>query len=81
LSSQIEDIFIGSNGIGAWQDFEINSLISESTKKKLPVIPVFLPDAPREVDASFLDTLGAVVPQSCPQNPRESLVERRYKHS
>ncbi|BAZ36749.1 tetratricopeptide TPR_2 repeat protein (plasmid) [Calothrix sp. NIES-4101] len=36
-------IFIGSKDIGRWQAFEIQSLINESIKAQLTIIPVILP--------------------------------------
>ena len=47
LGDQIESIksaavFVGRNGIGPWQDEEIQALISEFMRRKCPVIPTVL---------------------------------------
>jgi hypothetical protein len=41
--------FVSSNGIGPWEDEEIQALLSKAVRNKIPVIPVLLPgeyDAP-----------------------------------
>ena len=37
-------VFIGPNGIGPWQDQEIDAFLREFFKRKCPVIPVMLPN-------------------------------------
>jgi TIR domain len=37
-------IFIGLKGLGAWQELELQTLISQFVRKKSPVIPVLLPE-------------------------------------
>ncbi len=49
LEDQIESIatvaiFVGSSGLGPWQDAEIRSFLSEFANRKCPVIPVILGD-------------------------------------
>ncbi|HEX4499227.1 MAG TPA: TIR domain-containing protein [Thermoanaerobaculia bacterium] len=39
-------ILIGKDGIGPWQDAEIQGCLSEFANRQIPVIPVLLPDAP-----------------------------------
>lgn len=39
-------VFVGSAGIGPWQEQEMYSLLREFVGRKAPVIPVLLPDAP-----------------------------------
>jgi hypothetical protein len=41
-------IFIGGSGLGPWQNEEINALLRAFVKRKCPVIPILLPDAPQE---------------------------------
>lgn len=41
-------IFVGNSGFGPWQDQEIKAFIRAFVKRKCPVIPVLLPDAPQE---------------------------------
>lgn len=53
LEDQIEHIktvavFVGANGIGPWQQVEIDTFLREFVKRGCPVIPVILPDALRE---------------------------------
>ena len=50
LERQIENIrsasvFLGRNGIGPWQELEIEAFLLEFTRRKCPVIPVLLPSA------------------------------------
>ncbi|NJM71238.1 MAG: TIR domain-containing protein [Scytonema sp. RU_4_4] len=37
-------IFLGLQGLGNWQSWELKALISQCVKKNIPVIPVLLPD-------------------------------------
>ena len=68
-------IFIGSNGLGDWQQLEMRSLITKLAKKKIPVIPVFLPNAPGEMELpSLLDTLSAVDFRKSDPAPPERLI-------
>lgn len=53
VEEQIENIksaavFVGESGLGPWQEMEIRSLLSEFVKRKCPVIPVILSDAPKK---------------------------------
>jgi hypothetical protein len=50
LGQQIESIrstavFVGENGVGPWQNQEIQALLSQFVKRECPVIPVVLPSA------------------------------------
>lgn len=36
-------VFVGSNGIGPWEDEETQALLNEAVRNKIPVIPVLLP--------------------------------------
>lgn len=38
-------VFVGSSGVGPWQDMEIRAFLSEFVHRGCPVIPVILPDA------------------------------------
>jgi len=40
-------VFVGSNGLGPWEEPEMRACLSEFVDRSLPVIPVLLPDAPR----------------------------------
>jgi len=53
LEQQIEKIksaavFVGSSGIGPWQQFELEAFLCEFVNRGCPVIPVLLPDAAKE---------------------------------
>ena len=53
LEQQIEHIkaaavFVGKNGIGPWQETELNAFLREFVGRKCPVIPVLLSSAPGE---------------------------------
>ncbi len=53
LESQIANIrsaavFFGSAGVGPWQDEELSGFLRQFAKRRLPIIPVLLPDAPLE---------------------------------
>ncbi|MEY2913428.1 MAG: hypothetical protein RLZZ184_2737 [Cyanobacteriota bacterium] len=53
LEKQIQNIksaavFIGQSGIGPWQEEEINSFLREFHRRKCPVIPILLPNAPQK---------------------------------
>ena len=51
LEKQIQEIgaaavFVGSSGVGPWQELEIEGMLQEFVRRGLPVIPVLLPNAP-----------------------------------
>ncbi|MEI1375053.1 GUN4 domain-containing protein [Nostoc sp. UHCC 0926] len=53
LERQIQNInsaavFIGKTGIGPWQEDEIYSFLREFKRRKCPIIPVLLPNAPQK---------------------------------
>ena len=53
LERQIQNIksaavFIGQSGIGPWQQEEIDSFLREFHRRKCPVIPILLPNAPQK---------------------------------
>lgn len=53
VEEQIEEIksaavFVGRSGVGPWQEMEVRTLLSEFVKRKCPVIPVILADAPQK---------------------------------
>lgn len=41
-------VFVGKNGIGPWQQQELNAFLREFVNRGCPVIPVLLPEAPKE---------------------------------
>ena len=53
LEDQIDQIrtaavFVGNSGLGPWQNEEIKAFIRAFVNRKCPVIPVLLPNAPKE---------------------------------
>jgi WD40 repeat protein len=40
-------VFVGKKGIGPWQDMEVQAFLQQFVKRRAPVIPVLLPDAPK----------------------------------
>ena len=43
-------VLVGKDGLGPWENIEMRACLSQFVKRKLPVIPVLLPDAPRQPD-------------------------------
>jgi tetratricopeptide (TPR) repeat protein len=43
-------VFMGKNGIGEWQDMEISIFLQKHRECRLPIIPVFLDDAPEKAN-------------------------------
>jgi len=41
-------VFVGRSGIGPWQEPEMRGCLDEFVRRKLPVIPVLLPGAPKK---------------------------------
>ena len=47
-------VLVGKDGIGPWEDVEMRACLDGFVKRKLPVIPVLLPDCPIEPDLPLL---------------------------
>lgn len=45
-SSRAVAVFVGSDGLGAWQEPETRAFIATSRRKQVPIIPVLLPGCP-----------------------------------
>jgi hypothetical protein len=43
-------VLIGTDGLGPWEKSEMRAFVLESVRRDLSVIPVFLPDAPTELE-------------------------------
>ncbi len=43
-------VFVGPNGIGPWEHEELKTCLTQAVKRKIPVIPVLLPGAPKKPD-------------------------------
>ncbi len=63
LQEQIEDIgaaavFVGTDGEGPWQKLEIQAFLQQFVDRKCPVIPVILPDYPKDEKPKLPPFLG-----------------------
>jgi hypothetical protein len=68
-------VFVGSSGVGPWQDMEIRALLSEFVRRGCPVIPVILPDATEVPELPiFLRQLTWVDFRESPDKAMERLV-------
>jgi len=47
-------VLVGASGLGPWEDEEVRAALTLAVKKKRPVIPVLLPDAPAAPDLPML---------------------------
>ena len=80
LEDQIKDVksaavFIGSSGLGPWQDREMRALLSEFVRRNCPVIPVMLESAPQKPQLPiFLNALTWVDFKSPYLDPMEQLI-------
>jgi hypothetical protein len=80
LESQIGKIkaaavFIGANGIGPWQDAELEAFLRQFVKRNCPVIPVLLADAksPEKMPV-FLETMTWVNFKKKSPDPLQQLI-------
>src|SRR4051812_1602398 len=46
-------VLVGKDGLGPWHDSEMRGCLAEFVSRKIPVIPVLLPDAPSEPKLPF----------------------------
>jgi hypothetical protein len=68
-------VFVGSAGLGPWQEQEMYGLLREFVDRKAPVIPVLLPDAPSKPELPlFLRALTWVDFRSADPDPLSLLV-------
>ena len=68
-------VFVGAEGIGPWQSEEIGAFLSACVKRGIPVIPVFLENAPREPELPlFLAERTSVDFRSAEPDPLERLI-------
>jgi hypothetical protein len=80
VEEQIEDIksaavFVGESGLGPWQEMEIRSILSEFVRRKCPVIPVILSDAPQKPRLPlFLREMGWVDFRKNDPDPMRQLI-------
>jgi WD40 repeat protein len=68
-------VVIGASGLGPWQELEMEALLREFARRRLPVIPVLLQTAPREPALPlFLRGMAWVNFQNQATDPMASLV-------
>lgn len=68
-------VFIGSTGFGPWQEQEINAFLRAFVKRKIPVIPVMLADAPAQPELpTFLEGMVWVDFRNSDPDPMTMLV-------
>ncbi|MCP4701561.1 MAG: toll/interleukin-1 receptor domain-containing protein [Gammaproteobacteria bacterium] len=79
LEKQIKNIkaaavFVGDSGMGPWQEQELNAFLREFVKRQCPVIPVLLPNAPKQPDLPvFLSGMTWVDFRAAASNPLQRL--------
>jgi hypothetical protein len=80
LENQIQQIksaavFVGQEGIGPWQDQELEAFLRQFVKRECPVIPVVLPDCekPPELPIFLQGRIGVDFRKNDP-DPMEQLV-------
>jgi len=68
-------VFVGQNGIGKWQRLEISIFLQEFVEHHIPIIPVFLADAPQETNLlKFLKLFTWVDFRLTDPDPLEQLI-------
>lgn len=68
-------VFVGAVGIGPWQQQELYGFLNEFAGRRLPVIPVLLPDAPSKPELPiFLRAMTWVDFRSSDPDPRKMLI-------
>lgn len=68
-------VFVGKNGMGPWQQQELNAFLREFVRRRCPVIPVLLEDAPTEPELPiFLQGMTWVDFRKKEPDPMEQLV-------
>ena len=80
LEQQIDSVktaavFVGGEGVGPWQHQELAAFLRKFVEQRSPVIPVLLPDAPKEPDLPlFLDGMTWVDFRDSDPDPMERLL-------
>ncbi len=68
-------VFVGKNGIGPWQQQELDAFLREFVKRGCPVIPVLLSDAPKIPELPvFLKSMTWVDFRTNEPDPLEQLI-------
>jgi len=68
-------VFVGKNGLGPWQRREINAFLRKFVNRECPVIPILLPDAPKEPKLpTFLEEIMWVDFRTSDPEPMSQLI-------
>ncbi len=68
-------VFVGKEGIGPWQQLELQAFLREFVKRGCPVIPVLLANAPKEPQLPiFLNTMTWVDFRKRNPDPMQQLI-------
>ena len=68
-------VFVGKNGLGPWQRREINAFLRKFVNRECPVIPILLPDSPKEPKLpTFLEEIMWVDFRTSDPNPMSQLI-------
>jgi formylglycine-generating enzyme required for sulfatase activity len=68
-------VFVGKNGLGPWQRREINAFLRKFVSRECPVIPILLPDAPKEPKLpTFLEEIMWVDFRTSDPDPMSQLI-------
>jgi hypothetical protein len=68
-------VFVGQNGLGPWQNIELDTFLRQFVQRGCPVIPVLLQDAPNQPDLPlFLQGMTWVDFRVRNPNPLEHLL-------
>ena len=68
-------IFVGSNGIGPWQEQELRGFLGEFAYRKCPIIPVLLSNAPKKPEIPiFLKAMTWVDFRVADSEPMDRLI-------
>jgi TIR domain len=69
-------VFVGSSGIGPWQQHEQEAFLRQFVKRKCPVMPVMLRDAPKDPRLpAFLDGMMSVDFRRLVPDPLDQLIK------
>jgi tetratricopeptide (TPR) repeat protein len=70
-NSRTVAVLIGENGLGPWETPEMRGALSESVRRGIPIIPIFLPGAPSNPSLpmflaryKWVDLRGGLIPEN-----------------
>ena len=53
-TTQTAAVLVGGDGLGPWEDVEMRACLNEFVKRRLPIVPVLLPDCPKKPELPLL---------------------------